>query len=197
MVGRRWAQAKIGYLPNDVEVRGGPYSDAFSQWLADNNVEVGEHLRIDSMWVIENWHDCQIELKEIEENEPSRLDVLGVRGLRERVTEKRRLGARRQRRPQPRRELTPTELLQRHIDFLEFAIHKAGLIVEGDEEFGTGSLIEGNLQDYLFWQKELRDRRAKLAADLANLSAPETPSAPNGGDPGPMLADVREDGESS
>jgi hypothetical protein len=159
LVGRRAVQQELGYEANDT--RGGPDSMALNRWLAENGFAgISEHLRIDSLWVLDNWPDCQAHLKQIEEHEPHRLQVLGVRGLRERVEAERQRGVRSARLTPGQRGPTPTQLMQARIEALENAARSAGLVLEED----MGTFVPGNVKAYRNWKKYVeQDRAAELA----------------------------------
>jgi hypothetical protein len=172
LVGRRAIQAELGYETNDT--RGGPYATALNRWLADNGFAgLSEHLRIDSMWVLDNWADCRAHLKAIEETEPSRLQVMGVRGLRERVEEALRNGPRNRKMTPNRRGPTPTQQLQARIDELELAMAMSGLAFETE----GGTFVVGNRRSHMIWRDGVDNWRE---GDKPNAAPPGDAAKPNG-----------------
>ena len=149
---------------------------------------MSEQLRIDSQWVLDNRPDCQAHLKQIEENEPSRLQVLGVRGLRERVENERRSGVRNRQLNPTRRGPTPTQQLQARIDELELAMVMSGLAFEAQ----GGTFVVGNRRSHMVWRNRVDNWQEGSKPDdtepnPSSRTAPApSPTATSRSDPWPI-----------
>lgn len=114
---------------------GRAYNEAFSRQLAKHpKLEaVYGHTRAAALWCVENWTDVQAYLAKLERENPAKLQVLGVRGLRDAVSAEINAAHHANEMPEPRepgpRRFTPAERL----NLLLLALRHTGQAYEEEE----------------------------------------------------------------
>ncbi len=112
-IGRTLAAAKQELRADGVNQNDGAYSAALNRWIAEHQPKLAnlhKNLRADSIWCIENWPNVQPYLKRIEQEDPRLHQMLGARGLRERV-EKAMSNLDQRKKPLTPKPSTPAQLL--------------------------------------------------------------------------------------
>ena len=137
---------------------GRPYNEAFSRQLAKHPKleKVYGHTRAAALWCIERWADTQAYLAKLEKEEPGKLQLLGVRGLKERI-EREIAAANRVEVLEPHEPTPPRRTPAAQLNEVLLALREAGL------RFDNGEIEITNLRSYRGWQKYQRDKATEIA----------------------------------
>jgi hypothetical protein len=138
---------------------GRPYAEAFSRQLAKHpKLEaVYGHTRAAALWCVEHWADTQAYLAKLEKEDPVRLQMLGVRGLREKIEREIAIAQRAHEVLEPHEPTPPRRTTADQLNDVLVALRDAGLRYDG------GMIEITDLRSYRGWQKYQRDKAAEIA----------------------------------
>jgi hypothetical protein len=149
---------------------GRPYNEAFSRQLAKHpKLEaVYGHTRAAALWCVENWADTQAYLARLEKEDPVKLQVLGVRGLKEKIEREIAVAQRAVEMLEPHEPTPPRRTTADQLNDVLLALRDAGL------RFEDGAIEITDLRSYRGWQKYQRDKATEIAKLEDEPDAPET-----------------------